>query len=350
MKDPLRVVSIGGGTGLSSLLNGLKSYTHERDDLSAPDQPQVEITAIVTVTDDGGSSGRLRREFDVLPPGDIRNCMVALSEDEAFLSKLFQYRFKTGRGLKGHSFGNLFLTALTHVTGDFPDAVRKSCEVLNIAGHIFPSTASNVSLEAVLEDGTVVSGETRISRSQKRISRIRLQPRRVRPLKEALQAIERADLITFGPGSLFTSVIPNLLVSGIPKALRQSQALKACFVNLMTQPGETTSFAASDHLLAIRDHAGESLLDYAVVSTSRITKAVRRTYATQNSTPIENDCETLRSLGVDVIEADLLMKEFLKNRQKVRHNPAAIARVAVDLAMRGRLRRMANSTLLAKLR
>src|SRR6202142_4353824 len=184
MPSPLRIVAIGGGTGLSALLSGLKHFA-----------PDVDITAIVTVTDDGGSSGRLRREFDVLPPGDIRNCMVALSEDEAFLSRLFQYRFSAGRGLKGHSFGNLFLTALTHVTGDFPDAVRKSCEVLNIAGQIFPSTASNVSLVAVLEDGTVVSGETLISRSRQPIRRIRLEPRQVRPLKDALQAIERADLI-----------------------------------------------------------------------------------------------------------------------------------------------------------
>jgi uncharacterized cofD-like protein len=323
MTDPFRIVSIGGGTGLSSLLNGLKSHTH------GPEGSQVEITAIVTVTDDGGSSGRLRREFDVLPPGDIRNCMVALSEDEAFLSRLFQYRFSAGRGLKGHSFGNLFLTALTHVTGDFPDAVRKSCEVLNIAGQIFPSTASNVSLEAVLEDGTVVSGETRISRSLQPIRRIRLQPRQVRPIKDTLQAIERADLITLGPGSLFTSVIPNLLVKGIPQAIRRSQAVKACFVNLMSQPGETTSFAASDHLIAIQDHAGEKLLDYAVVSNSRITKAVRRAYGVKNSTPIENDVEAIRALGVEVIEADLLMKGLLKQ-------------VAVEMAMRGRLRRMAN--------
>jgi uncharacterized cofD-like protein len=330
MTDPLRVVSVGGGTGLSSLLNGLKTYAHSESG------PQVEITAIVTVTDDGGSSGRLRREFDVLPPGDIRNCMVALAEDEAFLSRLFQYRFSAGHGLKGHSFGNLFLTALTHITGDFPDAVRKSCEVLNIAGQIFPSTAANVSLEAVLENGKVVRGETRISRSRQPIRRIRLSPRRARPLKETLAAIEAADLITFGPGSLFTSVIPNLLVDGIPKAIRQSKALKACFMNLMSQPGETTSFTASDHLTAMQHHAGENLLDCAVLSNSQITKSLRRVYSEQNSAPVENDVDAVRELGVEVIEADLLMKG-----PKVRHNPAAVARVAMELAMRGRLRRMA---------
>jgi uncharacterized cofD-like protein len=336
MTEALRVVSIGGGNGLSALLNGLKKYSrHFRADQLRPDMPRVDITAIVTVTDDGGSSGRLRREFDVLPPGDIRNCMVALSEDEALLAQLFQYRFRAGRGLKGHSFGNLFLTALTDITGDFPDAVRKSAEVLNIAGHIFPSTAANVSLEAVLDDGTVVRGETRISRSRKRIRQIRLRPARVRPLREALEAIRSADLITLGPGSLFTSVIPNLLVSGIPAAIRESRALKAYFVNLMSQPGETTNFAASDHVRAIRDHAGgKKLLDYAVVSTSRISPALRLRYAEQNAAPVENDFAAIEALGVAVLKANLLRKG-----PKVRHNSAALADVAVKLAIEGRIRR-----------
>ena len=328
MSDPLRVVSIGGGTGLSSLLAGLKKYTRPQSD-----GVRVDITAIVTVTDDGGSSGRLRREFDVLPPGDIRNCMVALSEDEGLLSKLFQYRFDAGHGLKGHSFGNLFLTALTSITGDFPEAVKQSAEVLNIAGRIFPSTAADVSLEAVLEDGRVVVGETRISRSKKRITEIRIKPARVRPLKETLAAIEQADLITMGPGSLFTSVIPNLLVSGIPKAIRQSRALKAYFVNLMSQPGETTNFRASDHVAAITSHAGGSLLDCAVVSNSPVSPAIRRRYALQNAAPVENDFEALQAMGLEVIEADLLMKGA-----KVRHNPAAVGAVAFDLAHRGRER------------
>jgi uncharacterized cofD-like protein len=326
VSEPLRVVSIGGGHGLSALLEGLKKYT-----------PRIDITAIVTVTDDGGSSGRLRREFDVLPPGDIRNCMVALSEDGALLSKLFQYRFKAGHGLKGHSFGNLFLTALTDITGDFPDAVRSSAEVLKIAGRIFPSTAANVSLEAVLDDGRVLQGESRISRSSRRIRRIRLLPNRVRPLKETLEAIERADLITFGPGSLFTSVIPNLLVSGIPKAIRRSQARKAYFVNLMTQPGETTNFSASDHVRAVDEHAGGKMFDSVVVSTSRIAPAVRRTYAEQNSVPIEIDVAALEEMGLEVIGAELLQKG-----RKVRHNPAAIAKVAVELAAEARKRGLLN--------
>lgn len=332
MSDPLRVVSIGGGTGLSSLLAGLKKYAGPQ-----ADGAWVDITAIVTVTDDGGSSGRLRREFDVLPPGDIRNCMVALSEDEGLLSKLFQYRFQAGHGLKGHSFGNLFLTALTSITGDFPEAVKQSSDVLNIAGRIFPSTAADVSLEAVLEDGRVVAGETRISRSRRRISEIRIKPARVRPLRETLEAIGQADLITLGPGSLFTSVIPNLLVSGIPKAIRQSQALKAYFVNLMSQPGETTDFRASDHVLALRKHAGGRLLDCVVVSNSPISPAMRRRYAEQNAAPVENDIETLKGMELEVLAADLLQKGA-----RVRHNPAAIGKVTFDLAKLGRVRKASH--------
>ena len=200
---------------------------------------------MVTVSDDGGSSGRLRRDFDVLPPGDIRNCMVALSEDETLLTRLFQYRFSNGHGLKGHSFGNLFLTAMTRLTGDFPSAVTLSSQVLQVLGRIYPATSQNVSLEATLANGRKISGETRISRSRVRIDRIALKPRNPKPLAETLEAIANADLITLGPGSLFTSVIPNLLVSGIPQAIAKSPALKAYFVNLMWQPGETTDFRAS---------------------------------------------------------------------------------------------------------
>src|SRR5580700_6597048 len=185
--EPLRIVAIGGGTGLSTLLHGLKRYVK--------DPQEAEITAVVTVSDDGGSSGRLRREYQVLPPGDIRNCMVALSKDEHLLGQLFQYRFPAGRGLEGHSFGNLFLTALTNVTGDFPEAVRVSGQVLAIRGRIFPSTAQNVTLEAELEDGKIVHGETKISRSRKSIRKVHLVPRRVRPLPEVLQAIREADLV-----------------------------------------------------------------------------------------------------------------------------------------------------------
>jgi uncharacterized cofD-like protein len=320
---PLRIVAIGGGTGLSTLLNGLKRYALE--------PREVEITAVVTVTDDGGSSGRLRREFDVLPPGDIRNCMVALSEDEALLSKLFQYRFSEGHGLKGHSFGNLFLTALTNLTGDFAQAVKVSSEVLASLGRIYPSTNTNVVLEAELEDGSIVKGETKIGKSRSPIRRIQLQPRHCKPLAATLAAIEDADLITLGPGSLFTSLIPNLLVEGIAPAIQRSRALKAYFVNLMWQPGETIGFRASDHVEAIHRHAGMRLVDVAVVNTRAVSTRQRRRYAAEKVRPVLNDVDRLAEMGLQVVSADLLAAG-----DSVRHDPRASAEVALQLAKRGR--------------
>jgi uncharacterized cofD-like protein len=327
-RSPLRIVAIGGGTGLSALLAGLKRYT-----LPETEGPEVDITAIVTVTDDGGSSGRLRREFDVLPPGDIRNCMVALSEDSAMLSRLFQYRFESGRGLKGHSFGNLFLTALTHITGDFPEAVKASSEVLKIAGRIFPATTANVALEATLANGARVVGETKISRSTERIRQVRLRPGRAKPVAAALTAIAEADAITLGPGSLFTSVIPNLLVDGIPAAIRRSPAVKAYFVNLMSQPGETTEFTASDHVRSVHRHAKGKLLDYAVVNIRPITSAMKRRYASQAAMPVENDIDELFRMGVKVMAGKLA-----RHGETVKHDPEATAEVAVKLALENRRR------------
>lgn len=327
---PLRVVAIGGGTGLSALLHGLKQFAGP----AMGSAPRLDITAVVTVTDDGGSSGRLRRDFDVLPPGDIRNCMVALSQDEALLSRLFQYRFESGRGLKGHSFGNLFLTALTHITGDFAEAVKQSSEVMASMGRIYPATKTNIALEAVLEDGTVVSGETNISRSRQRIVEIRLLPRHCRPLPETLEAIAQADLITLGPGSLFTSVVPNLLVRGIAAAIRKSMAVKACYVNLMWQPGETTEFRASDHLKVISQHARGKLLDYAVLNTGAIKPALRKRYARELAQPVENDMENICAMGVQVVTADLIA-----GADMARHDPQAVAQIAVRLAREGRRRR-----------
>jgi uncharacterized cofD-like protein len=333
---PLRIVAVGGGTGLSVLLHGLKQYVSAHGSVKLG-RPPVDITAVVTVSDDGGSSGRLRREFDVLPPGDIRNCLVALSEDATLLSRLFRYRFESGRGLKGHSFGNLFLTALTHITGDFPDAVKECADVLAIKGRIYPSTAVKVSLEATLENGRRVLGETRISRSRRRIESVRLRPRHCRPLPETLAAIAQADVITLGPGSLFTSVVPNMLVEGIPDAIRRSPAVKAYFVNLMWQPGETTHFTASDHIETIHRHAGGKLLDYAVVNTQEIGRALRRRYAREESSPVENDFEKIGAMGVNVVCGDLVRESGL-----VRHNPAAIAAIAVELAREGRRRQMSR--------
>lgn len=327
--SPLKVVAIGGGTGLSALLEGLKQYTTPMEAA-----PAVDVTAVVTVTDDGGSSGRLRREFDVLPPGDIRNCMVALSEDSALLSRLFQYRFQAGRGLKGHSFGNLFLMALTQIMGDFPEAVKASSEVLNIVGRIYPSTAENVSLEATLTNGSKVVGETRISRSRQKIQAVRLKPRKARPLAATLSALAEADVITLGPGSLFTSVIPNLLVEGIPAAIRRSPAVKVYFVNMMWQPGETTGFTASDHIRALHRHAGGKLLDYAVINIRPIPLAVKKRYAREAALPVENDLDRLLGLGVKVMAGKLAQLS-----EKVRHDPAATAAVVIKLAQEGRQRK-----------
>lgn len=322
---PLRIVCLGGGTGLSTLLHGLKEYAR---------QGLVDICAIVTVTDDGGSSGRLRREFAILPPGDIRNCMVALSEDEALLSQLFQYRFSSGRGLKGHSFGNLFLTALTHVTGDFPRAVKVSSEVLAIFGRIYPSTSENVGLRAIMTDGSRIEGETRISKSRKRIDRLELIPSKVKPLRDALEAIAAADLITMGPGSLYTSVIPNLLVDGMGTAIRRSKAAKAYFANLMWQPWETMNFSASDHIRAIHDHGGKGTVQRAILNTTPLTGSQRRLYAAEKVFPVELDTPRIFEMGVEVVGRPLLAK-----CQKVRHDSMAIARIAVELAGESRARR-----------
>lgn len=336
LRAPLRVVSIGGGTGLSTLLKGLKHFGRGQAGQAFATQrgfPLLDITAVVTVTDDGGSSGRLRRDFDILPPGDIRNCMVALSEDEALLAKLFQYRFDAGRGLKGHSFGNLFLTALARITGDFSQAVRLSSEVLAIAGRIFPSTARNVVLQATLDDGSVVMGESHISRSRVPIREIRLKPRDCRPLDDTLEAIRNADLITLGPGSLYTSVIPNLLVKGIPQAIEEAHAIKACIVNLMWQPGETSGMKASDLIRAIQKHARRNVIDYAVVNTAPIGMPTRRRYARQMAQPVEMDIEVIRDMGVKVVGFPLLSES-----RKARHDPDKTAQVVLELAKKARRR------------
>jgi len=299
----------------------------------------LELTAVVTVTDDGGSSGRLRREFDVLPPGDIRNCMVALSRDETLLTRLFQYRFDSGRGLKGHSFGNLFLTAMTNLTGDFSHAVTLSAEVLSVLGRIYPSTGANVTLEAKLVDGRRIQGETKISRSPARISRVMLKPRKPKPLNETLEAIAAADLITLGPGSLYTSVIPNLLVKGIPQAIAASRAMKAYFVNLMSQPGETSGYRASDHVQAILDHCGVPVIDVCILNASSIRGRVLEKYKAHEAQPVPNDIGNLTALGVDVVAADLLRMSSGNPLEKIRHDPGSIAATAVELAQQGRRRK-----------
>ncbi len=317
----LRVVALGGGTGLSALLRGLREHV-VRGPVRLPTRgrPISDLAAIVTVTDDGGSSGRLRRENQILPPGDIRNCLVALSKDEALLSRLFQYRFEAGRGLAGHSFGNLFLAALTHVTGDFAEAVRVSSKVLAIRGRIFPSTTSNVHLVATLANGTRVRGETNISRSKIPIRKIELSPRRVRALPPAIEAIHEADLILMGPGSLYTSVIPNLLIPEIAQAVRRSRAPRVYIANLMTQPGETAHYTLSQHLRAIEEHVGKQFIHYVVANTKRISLEVARRYRAEGAEPVVIDRANIGKMNVRLIADNLLEEHGV-----IRHKSARLA-------------------------
>jgi len=333
--DPLRIVALGGGTGLSTLLKGLKRFTAEEVSPVNSFGPSLDLAAIVTVSDDGGSSGRLRKDFDILAPGDIRNCLVALAEDEALLSQLFQYRFLNGRGLQGHSFGNLFLTALTHVTGDFHQAIQLSSEVLAIRGRIYPSTLTNVRLEARLQGGRSVRGESRISSSSNPIKKILLNPRHCRPLPETLAAISEADLITLGPGSLYTSIIPNLLVDGIAEAIASSPALKVYIANLMWQPGETVGYTASDHLLAIHEHAGRHLVDCVIANSHKVPARLRKLYGLRDAQPVEIDQKELKAMGVQLLTMDLLAPG-----PKVRHNADHLANLLAGLAREARVRKM----------
>jgi len=331
-KRDLRVVAIGGGTGLSTLLKGLKKYTGiaspSADSSAAVDQLRIsELCAVVTVSDDGGSSGRLRKDFNMLPPGDVRNCIVALSEDEALLSKLFQHRFEKGPGLEGHSFGNLFLAALTSLTGDFGEAVRLSSEILATRGHIFPATAANVELEALMQDGTRVRGETKITASHGRIEELFLVPEGPDPLPQTLDAIARADLITIGPGSLFTSLIPNLLVRGIPQAIRDSAAIKVYVCNLMTQANESLGRTAADHIRALNDHAGGQIFDYALINRAPMSNDLKAKYALEAATQIVADLDAIEAMGVCPVLGDYLYEDSV-----ARHATDHVAKDLIELA------------------
>ena len=320
------VVALGGGTGLSTLLRGLKEYVVRRtDEHPNSRRPISDLTAIVTVTDDGGSSGRLRRENRVLPPGDIRNCMVALSKDEGLLSRLFQYRFHAGRGLAGHNFGNLFLAALTHVTGDFAEAVRVSSRVLAIRGTIYPSTLSNVHLVGKLANGRIVHGETRITASRMPIERVSLSPRQVAPFPAVLEAIREADLILLGPGSLYTSILPNLLIPEIAAAIARSAAPRVYIANLMTQPGETTTYSLSDHLCAIRRHTPRNVVDWVVANRQQVSPDVARRYRRQGAAQVGVDVPEVQRLG-----HRLVLDNLLEEHGVIRHNPARLARLLLE--------------------
>jgi uncharacterized cofD-like protein len=334
----LRIVSVGGGTGLSTLLSGLKEFVGNEFTQNV----WVDLlTAIVTVTDDGGSSGRLREEFQMLAPGDIRNCIAALAEDEHLLTKLLRYRFDSGGELSGHSLGNLLLTALTNITGDFLDAIKVISEVLAIKGRIFPSTMENASLLAELVDGRIIEGESKITGARSRIQKLWLS-HECHPLPETLEAISQADIITIGPGSLFTSIIPNLLVNGIVEAICQSAALKIYISNIMTQPGETEGFGGEDHLHTLFDYSPRLKFDYVIVNATPIGAELREKYLADGSVQVEFKSETCQAFAqasetvvnigehsaqrFQVVRGDLLNESGL-----VRHDPRKLARMIVDL-------------------
>jgi len=343
----LRVVAIGGGTGLSTLLRGLKRFVptpiasrRASDRLAAaahrPESPLAhtirDLAAIVTVTDDGGSSGRLREDFNMLPPGDVRNCMVAVSEDEHLLARLFQYRFRQGN-LEGHSFGNLFLAALADITGDFAQAVQTSSHILAARGRIYPATNTNVTLAAQMDNGTIVCGETSITASPHRIVELRLDPADARPLPGALEAIAQADLITLGPGSLYTSLITNMLVRGIPEAIAASPATCVYIGNLMTQANESLGLTASQHIEKILQHccpaSRRPLFDYALINTAPISPTLLTQYQREGQSPIEPDLDRIRELGVEPITGS-----FVHEGNVLRHDYDRLAEAVLRLPHR----------------
>lgn len=337
---PLRVVAIGGGTGLSTLLRGLKHYTKPLTaaaaDPSAAPAGIGQLTAVVTVTDDGGSSGRLRRDLRMLPPGDVRNCIAALSEDESLLSHLFQFRFPEAEdgqetGLAGHSFGNLFLAALTHITGDFSQAVQMSSQVLAARGQIFPATNTDVHLSAIMDDGSLVEGETNITASQKIIRELHMHPPDAPPMEQTLRAIAEADLITLGPGSLYTSLITNLLVQGIPDALAASRATRVYICNLMTQANESLGLTASQHLHRIQDHAGARIFDYALINDAPLSPDLVERYAREGQTPIAPDLDAVHALGVTPVTGN-----FVHEGKVLRHDYDRLAEALLELGRCGR--------------
>ncbi len=317
--DP-SLVALGGGSGLAVLLRGLKHRTGHRSQ---------QLTAVVTVADDGGSSGRLRRELGVLPPGDIRNCIVALSDDEDLLARLFQYRFPAGDGLSGHSFGNLFLTALTGVTGDFHQAILTAEAILSVRGRILPATLADVRLRGAGHSGQIYEGESAIGQSGERLAHLELRPARAAAFPPAVEALEGADLILLGPGSLYTSVLPNLLIPGIREAVRRSPARVVLILNLMTQPGETDHMTALDHLAAIEEHAGEGLIDCVLINGRRPRSGLLSYYADTGSELVAAEPSTAAAFAARGVE--LRERDLLADGELIRHDSAKLAGAVLEL-------------------
>ena len=308
-----RVVAVGGGNGLAALLRGLKAQTSN-------------LTAVVTMADDGGSSGRLRRDMGMPPPGDLRNCLVALADDESLISQLFQYRFSEGSGLQGHSFGNLFMAALTEVTGDFERAVHESTRVLKVRGRVLPSTLDDVVLHAQLEGGGQVSGESTITAAERLPRHVWLTPGTPRALPQALTALRRADLVVLGPGSLYTSVIPNLLVPEVRAAIEETRAWVVYVCNVMTQAGETDGYTVGDHLEALFRHGLVGAVDLVLVNASPVSPDMLATYGRSGARPVVVDDARLTELGVKVVKASVAAESNV-----VRHDPQRLAQALLRI-------------------
>ncbi len=309
-----KIVTLGGGTGLSVLLTGLKEYTSN-------------ISAIVTVADDGGSSGRLRQEFDILPPGDIRNCLVALADAPTLMRDLFQFRFDTSSDLSGHSFGNLFITVMTRLTGDFEKAIKETSKVLALRGQVIPSTLNKVILVAQHKDGSTTVGEDKIPKVHRPIDRVRLNPAQTEATPDAIKVIQEARIIILGPGSLYTSIIPNLLIKEISEAIASSGAIKVYVSNVMTQPGETDGYSASDHIRVLINHSNPRIFNYCIVNTGEIPPEVLQRYARENSYPVVNDTKKIENMGYRVIEDDFGIVED----GVIRHDPVKLAKIILGL-------------------
>lgn len=298
LNDGPRIVVIGGGTGLSVLLKGLKQYTDQ-------------LTAVVTVSDDGGSSGRLKTELGILPPGDIRNCLVALAETETLMDKVFQHRFKQGQGIRGHNLGNLLMVAMTEITGDFVSAIKEVSKVLAVRGQVIPATLESVNLGAEMSDGAVITGETAIRKYEKNISRLFLIPSKCLPVPASIDAIMAADAIVIGPGSLYTSIIPNLLVEGVSDAIMQSKAIKIYVSNIMTEQGETDDFSAQDHIKTILDYAHHPIIDYAVLNSGPIDEWRLNRYREEQAIPVVASYQQIMDMGIKVLAENLVAQDEL---------------------------------------
>ena len=325
------MVTIGGGTGLSTLLRGLRHHVTSCAQPCGSPGLISDLTAIVSVTDDGGSSGRLRRGFKMLPPGDLRNCMVALSEEEDLMAQLFDHRFRAGGDLEGHSFGNLFVAALTELTGDFAHAIQLTSRILATRGRIFPVTTANATLVARMEDGSVVRGETNITASLERIAELMIDPPYAAPLPQAIDAIRNAGLITMGPGSLYTSLITNLLVDGVSQALSESKGVRVYICNLMTEANESMGLTASEHIERIYRHAHAPIFDYALVNTAPFSESALARYSEEKASPIEADLERIEALGVKVIAGD-----FAREDGFIRHASDRVTETILELGRAGR--------------